>query len=69
MYTNPTSMATPVESRRHLRCQPEMINTLHGRWAVDKAAFAALGSVVQSLSCVISFRYVRKSRSCDQPAR
>jgi len=45
MHTNPTSMATPVESRRHLRCEPEMLNTLNGRWAVDKAAFASLGSM------------------------
>ena len=43
MHTNPTSMATPVESRRHLRCQPEMINTLNGRCALGKAAFASLG--------------------------
>jgi len=46
MYTNPATMAEPVESRMNLRREPEMLNTLNGRWAVDKAAFASLGSLL-----------------------
>ena len=45
MYTNPATMAEPVESRMNLRREPEMLNTLNGRWAVGKAAFASLGSM------------------------
>jgi len=46
MYTHPTTITEPVESRRDLRGEPEMINTLNGCWAIGKAAFASLGSLL-----------------------
>ena len=46
MYTHPTTIIEPVESRRDLRGEPEMISTLNGCWAIGKAAFASLGSLL-----------------------